>query len=308
MRRVDGVTVTRLTLGDLLACQRASRAEQARTMRGQKSAEAIVAASHRREGPNTRSHPLQCVRCARQTQTRGLRCLHGPQKARRGTAGRESTVRQTRPAREDSGGNEALTLIEQVVRRENLVAAHARVVHNGGAPGVDGMSVDDLMPYCRQHWARIREQLLSGTYIPQPVRRVEIPKPDGKGTRTLGIPTVLDRFIQQALLQVLSPIFDPTFSDASFGFRPGRSTHQAVRVRPRAHRGGSSLGGGRGPREILRPGEPRRADGARGAPGEGQTSAAPDSPLFAGGDDGGRAGVAAHGGYAARRAALPTPQ
>jgi len=91
------------------------------------------------------------------------------------------------------------------------------------------MSVDDLMPYCRQHWARIREQLLNGTYIPQPIRRVDIPKPDGRGTRTLGIPTVLDRFIQQALLQVLSPIFDPTFSDASFGFRPGRSTHQAVR-------------------------------------------------------------------------------
>jgi RNA-directed DNA polymerase len=115
------------------------------------------------------------------------------------------------------------------VRRENLLAAHARVVHNGGAPGVDGMTVDELMPYCRQHWARIREQLLSGTYTPQPVRRVNIPKPDGHGTRMLGIPTVLDRFIQQALLQVLSPIFDPTFSDASFGFRPGRSTHQAVR-------------------------------------------------------------------------------
>jgi RNA-directed DNA polymerase len=121
-----------------------------------------------------------------------------------------------------------------VVRRENLVAAHARVVRNGGAAGVDGMSVDELMPYCRRHWARIREQLLRGTYIPQPVRRVEIPKPDGRGVRTLGIPTVLDRFIQQALLQVLSPIFDPTFSDASFGFRPGRSTHQAVQ-RARSH-------------------------------------------------------------------------
>ena len=151
------------------------------------------------------------------------------QTTHRGTVGGSSTTRQTRTAREDTGGNEARTLIEQVVRRENLVAAHARVVRNGGAPGVDGMSVDDLMPYCRQHWARIREQLLTGTYTPQPVRRVDIPKPDGKGTRTLGIPTVLDRFIQQALLQVLSPIFDPTFSDASFGFRPGRSTHQAVR-------------------------------------------------------------------------------
>lgn len=151
------------------------------------------------------------------------------QTTHRGTVGGSSTTRQTRTAREDTGGNEARTLIEQVVRRENLVAAHARVVRNGGAPGVDGMSVDDLMPYCRQHWARIREQLLTGTYTPQPVRRVDIPKPDGKGTRTLGIPTVLDRFIQQALLQVLSPLFDPTFSDASFGFRPGRSTHQAVR-------------------------------------------------------------------------------
>jgi RNA-directed DNA polymerase len=120
------------------------------------------------------------------------------------------------------------------VRRENLVAAHARVVRNGGAPGVDGVTVDDLLPYCRQHWARIREQLLSGTYVPQPVRRVEIPKPDGKGMRMLGIPTVLDRLIQQALLQILSPIFDPTFSDASFGFRPGRSTHQAVQ-RAREH-------------------------------------------------------------------------
>jgi len=137
-------------------------------------------------------------------------------------------VRQTGTACDDPSGTEALTLIELVVRRENLVAAHARVVRNGGAPGVDGMTVDDLMSYCRKHWARIREQLLSGMYVPQPVRRVEIPKPDGKGMRMLGIPTVLDRFIQQALLQVLSPLFAPTFSAASYGFRPGRSTHQAV--------------------------------------------------------------------------------
>jgi len=138
------------------------------------------------------------------------------------------TARQASPARTDSGGDRAPSLIEQVVRRENLLAAHARVVRNAGAPGVDGMTVDDLMAYCRAHWARIREQLLSGTYVPQPVRRVDIPKPGGTGRRTLGIPTVLDRFIQQALLQVLSPIFDPTFSDASYGFRPKRSAHQAV--------------------------------------------------------------------------------
>ena len=118
--------------------------------------------------------------------------------------------------------------MEEVVSRENLLEAYRRVVRNRGAPGVDGMTVGALMPYCRVHWPGIREQLLGGTYVPQPVRRVEIPKPGG-GVRTLGIPTVLDRLIQQALHQVLTPLFDPTFSDASFGFRPGRSAHQAVR-------------------------------------------------------------------------------
>jgi RNA-directed DNA polymerase len=124
--------------------------------------------------------------------------------------------------------------MEEVCARDNLMTAHKRVVRNGGAAGVDGMTVDDLMPYCREHWARIREELLGGTYEPRPVRRVEIAKPDGKGTRTLGIPTVLDRMIQQALLQVLTPIFDPTFSEDSYGFRPGRSAHGAVK-RARAH-------------------------------------------------------------------------
>jgi RNA-directed DNA polymerase len=127
-----------------------------------------------------------------------------------------------------------MSLIEQVVQRENLLAAYQRVQSNGGAPGVDGMTVEVLADFCRQHWSRVREALLSGTYIPQPVRHVEIPKPDGKGVRMLGIPTVLDRLIQQALLQILSPIFDPTFSEESFGFRPGRSTHQAV-LRARTH-------------------------------------------------------------------------
>ena len=119
-------------------------------------------------------------------------------------------------------------LIEKVVCRENVLQAYQRVVSNKGAPGVDGVTVDDLMPYCREHWARIRGQLLSGTYIPQPVLRVDIAKPDG-GTRMLGIPCTVDRLIQQALLQVLTPIFDPTFSENSFGFRPRRSAHQAVR-------------------------------------------------------------------------------
>ncbi len=151
-----------------------------------------------------------------------------PRKSGGGTAHGPSLARQARTACNDDVGAEASSLIEEVLRRENLMAAHARVVRNRGAPGVDGMTVDELMPYCRKHWTCIRETLLSGTYVPRPVRRVEIPKPGGKGVRMLGIPTVLDRFIQQALLQVLQPIFDPTFSDSSFGFRPGRSALQAV--------------------------------------------------------------------------------
>jgi len=121
----------------------------------------------------------------------------------------------------------ALLLMEEVLRDENLTAAYERVVGNGGSGGVDGRSVDDLKKHLRTDWPRIREQLLSGTYKPSPVRKVEIPKPGG-GKRTLGIPTVMDRMIQQALSQALTPIFDPTFSEDSYGFRPGRSTHQAV--------------------------------------------------------------------------------
>ena len=151
-----------------------------------------------------------------------------------GTAEGLGLERQARPARRETAGDETPGLMEAVLRRENLVAAHARVLANGGAPGIDGMPVEALMPYCREHWTRIREELLGDRYQPQPVRRVEIPKPDGQGTRGLGIPTVLDRLIQQALLQVLQPRIDPTFSPESFGFRPGRSAHGAV-VRARAH-------------------------------------------------------------------------
>ena len=126
-----------------------------------------------------------------------------------------------------SGGGHRL--MEQVVERVNALAALKRVKQNRGGPGVDGMTVMDLPPYLVEHWGMIREQLLSGRYQPQPVRRAEIPKPGG-GTRQLGIPTVLDRFIQQCLLQVLQPQFDPTFSEHSYGFRPGRSAHDAVRA------------------------------------------------------------------------------
>src|SRR5213594_2929679 len=137
------------------------------------------------------------------------------------TAEGTGAERQAGTARGEHAGDRTSMLMEEAMRRENVSAAYARVVGNAGAPGVDGMTVDELMPHCRKHWARIREELLSGKYVPEPVRRVEIPKPGGKGKRTLGIPTVLDRLIQQALLQVLQPIFDPTFSDGSFGFRPG---------------------------------------------------------------------------------------
>ncbi len=118
-------------------------------------------------------------------------------------------------------------LMEEVCERENCKQALARVKANKGSPGVDGMTVGDLPGYLKQHWPEIREQLLKGTYKPQPVKRVEIPKPD-RGVRKLGIPTVLDRFIQQAVLQVLQGRWDRTFSEHSYGFRPGRSAHQAV--------------------------------------------------------------------------------
>ena len=118
-------------------------------------------------------------------------------------------------------------LMEEVCERENLKAALRQVRANKGSPGIDGMTVVGLKDYLRQHWPAIREQLLNGTYEPMPVRRVEIPKPDG-GVRKLGIPTVLDRFIQQAVMQVLQRRWDRSFSDHSYGFRPKRSAHQAV--------------------------------------------------------------------------------
>jgi len=120
-------------------------------------------------------------------------------------------------------------MMEAVVERENMKMALYRVTANKGAPGVDSMTVDDLRGYIMAQWHRIKEELLDGRYEPQPVRKVEIPKPGGKGMRQLGIPTVLDRLIQQALHQVLQPVFDPDFSESSYGFRPGRSAHDAVR-------------------------------------------------------------------------------
>jgi retron-type reverse transcriptase len=129
----------------------------------------------------------------------------------------------------DGGG---ATLWSQIFNRGNLFAALARVEANGGAPGVDGLTVEALRPYLKAHWLEVRAALDAERYRPQPVRRVEIPKPDG-GVRLLGIPTVLDRLIQQAIAQVLTPLFDPQFSESSYGFRPKRSAHQAIEA---AHR------------------------------------------------------------------------
>lgn len=155
-----------------------------------------------------------------------------PERPRRiggGTAEGTGIVRQTDTARAEETGDGALLLMEEAVRRENVIAAYRRVVRNSGAPGVDGVTVDELEAQCQAHWSRIRQELLEDRYQPQPVRKVEIPKPDGKGERLLGIPTVMDRMIQQAMLQVLQPLFDPGFSEDSYGFRPGRSAHQAIR-------------------------------------------------------------------------------
>jgi len=135
---------------------------------------------------------------------------------------------EARAARTDIESQAAVgPSMEAIVERNNLRKALARVKANKGAAGIDGMTFEDLAPYLKEHWPTIRAQLLDGTYKPQPVRRVEIPKASG-GQRPLGIPTVLDRFIQQAVMQVLQAEWDGTFSEASFGFRPGRSAHQAV--------------------------------------------------------------------------------
>ena len=124
--------------------------------------------------------------------------------------------------------SETMQLMDAVVERENMIEALRRVERNKGAAGIDEMPVSELRLYLNAHWSHIKEELLSDSYQPSAVREVNIPKSGGKGMRKLGIPTVVDRLIQQAMHQVLSPIFDPFFSNHSYGFRPGRSAHQAV--------------------------------------------------------------------------------
>ena len=136
--------------------------------------------------------------------------------------------RSPSPAPGDTAPHPAeASLWEQFLARENLAEALRRVEQNAGAPGIDGMSTKELRPWLKDHWPQVRSQLDAGTYRPQPVRRVMIPKPSG-GLRMLGVPAAVDRLICQAIAQVLTPVFDPLFHPHSFGFRPGRSQHQAV--------------------------------------------------------------------------------
>jgi RNA-directed DNA polymerase len=194
----------------------------------QKSAEAVVAGPIG-EGPNMKcrtENGLSMVRIDAEDGAEMPRA-HAESSGRkpRGQAlGASNTTAGPSPSRPEADER----LMEMIVSRENMMAALRRVEGNKGAPGIDAMTVEQLKPYLTEHWPRIREDLLAGRYRPAPVRGVEIPKSGGKGMRQLGIPTVLDRLIQQAVHQVLMPIFDPDFSSSSYGFRPGRSAHDAV--------------------------------------------------------------------------------
>ena len=142
---------------------------------------------------------------------------------------RAATGAEVRAAAAERTNAEGPRLMEAVVERGNLWLAYRKVVANKGAPGVDGVGVGEFNDWLKEHWPTVKAALLAGSYLPQAVRAVEIPKPSG-GVRLLGIPTVVDRLIQQGLLQVLQPIFEPGFSESSYGFRPGRNAHQAVRA------------------------------------------------------------------------------
>ena len=197
-------------------------------MRWQESAEVIVPTPSRWEGQNDKEdRHLTRSSDEHGKPTDSDRVTSGQAKAVK-PLGLDQRAEQSAVRDEEMSSAEG-ELWAQVWGRENLTAALKRVEQNGGAPGIDGMTVQELRPYLKAHWLEHRAQLDAGTYQPQSVRRVEIPKPDG-GVRLLGIPTVLDRFIQQALLQALTPLFEPHFSAHSYGFRPKRGAHDAVKA------------------------------------------------------------------------------
>jgi RNA-directed DNA polymerase len=198
-------------------------------LRRQGSAEAILPCPSTRKGPNIeKDGNLSTARDEQKRQKitpkRGEPNLAAAREARQGQVSAEASPGVNE--RTSDGGGQGVW--GRVFARANLFQALERVEKNGGAPGVDGMTVDELRPYLHAHWLDIRARLDAGRYIPQPVRRVAIPKPDGNGERLLGIPTVVDRLIQQAVAQVLTPLFEPGFSSQSYGFRPGRKAHDAV--------------------------------------------------------------------------------
>lgn len=191
----------------------------------QKSAEAIV--GHVSEGPNTidtRNHLERSQEDMEQKTVQLTLAFSKESEAHTGEGGgtQSSVARaETRTL--------ARSLMEAVVERQNMLRALRRVKGNKGSPGIDGMTVKELDKYLGAHWPEIKASLLEGNYCPQPIKRVDIPKPDG-GVRQLGIPTVVDRLIQQAIHQILEPLYDPQFSTSSYGFRPGRSAHQALKA------------------------------------------------------------------------------
>ena len=182
------------------------------------------------------------------------------------------------PAEEVSKAIDETGVWERVFQRDNLLRALERVERNGGAPGIDGMTVIEFRPYLKLHWSEIRAALDRGAYRPKPVLRREIPKPGG-GVRLLGIPMVIDRLIQQALAQALTPLFEPVFSDSSYGFRPGRCAHDAVRQAQAYINEGYGWVVDIDSREVLRPGEPRQADGTCSASSERPAGAQADTKV-----------------------------
>ena len=206
-------------------------------------------------------------------------------------------------ARRESDCGDSERLMEAVVERGNMTAAYKRVIGNKGSAGVDGMGVDELRAYLDEHWERIKSELLEDRYKPQAVRAVEIGKPDG-GVRQLGIPTVVDRLIGQALHQVLEPVFDPGFSESSYGFRRGRSAQQAVEQARKYVAEGYKLGRRYRPGEVLRPCQPRYTDVADRPAGKGQAGTALDPEILASGDHDGRSGSSPSGRHPARQPTL----
>lgn len=197
--------------------------------RSEKSAEVVVVDHEVDEGPNEEESDTTVGLAGKRPQMSGQPepPLEGRGEAPRAERGGEAPTATQGTERSGASG-----LMELACERQNLQLALKRVRKNKGSPGIDGMTVDELPDHLREHWVRYREQLLAGAYQPNVVKRQLIPKGGGE-MRELGIPTVLDRFIQQALLQVLQPRFDPTFSQHSYGFRPGRSAHQAVKAAQR---------------------------------------------------------------------------